>query len=38
MCNVDPEWCEEGRKKKKKNGGEGGYLYFPVAEGREERG
>ncbi|KOS43425.1 hypothetical protein ACN38_g5658 [Penicillium nordicum] len=28
MCNVDPEWCGEGRKKKReRNGGRKGYLY-----------
>ncbi|KAJ9483368.1 hypothetical protein VN97_g10039 [Penicillium thymicola] len=30
MCNVDPEWDEEGRKKKEGGKWERGYLYLPI--------
>jgi hypothetical protein len=36
MCNVDPEWCQLGRKEKREIGGRG-YFYFP-SEGRKELG
>jgi hypothetical protein len=27
MCNVDPEWCQQGRKKKRETGGEGVFIF-----------
>lgn len=36
MCNVHPEWCEEGKKEEERNWGEGGGggIYIFSSEGR----
>lgn len=36
VCNVDLEWCEEGREgKRKRNWGEGGIYNLPVKDRKE---